>query len=380
MKLRTFTAATMKEAMACVRAELGPDAVIVYAHERRRGGGVEVRAAVEGTPVAVAAPVTKPRTAQPPRAPAVQPAAPPPPPAAELPARKTTPKGLVALAHAAKSAPDVQAAGVDALRRVFLFHGVPERTAQGVLDAAHRLDMSDPLSLLATALDTRFSFNPLPVKARRPVMLVGAPGVGKTVTTAKLAARALLAGHRVQVITTDTVRSGAVDQLEKLVGRMGIKVLTADSPEALAALLPRKTTDNGPVILIDSPGTNVFNASERQDLETFIDPSILEPVLVQAAGTDAGDAADMASQFAQLGSQRLMVTRLDAARRLGGLLAAADGGGLAIAQVSLSPYLSEPLNALSAGALARVLATQAGVSASEPPSVPAAKIVKAKAP
>jgi flagellar biosynthesis protein FlhF len=192
-------------------------------------------------------------------------------------------------------------------------------------------------------------------------MLVGGPGVGKTVTTAKLAARARLSGHAVKVITTDTLRSGAVEQLAKLLELMGLETATADSPEALSVWLAAHSETKKPAALfIDTPGTNALSKGERDDLLGFIKAGSIEPVLVHAAGADSTDAADDAKLFAALGVRRMIVTRLDAARRLGSLLAAADAARLSIAEVSLSPYLSEPLNALTPGALARVLITQTG--------------------
>jgi flagellar biosynthesis protein FlhF len=194
-----------------------------------------------------------------------------------------------------------------------------------------------------------------------PVMVVGGPGVGKTVTTAKLAARARLAGHAVRVVTTDTLRLGAIEQLAKLLEVMGLAADTADSPAALAAWLKAQRDAQAPAaVFIDTPGTNVLAASERGDLARFIQAGEIEPVLVQAAGADCAEAAADAALFAELGVRRLMVTRLDAARRLGSLLAAAGAAHLGIAEVSLSPYLSEPLNALTPVALARILLAQSG--------------------
>jgi len=93
---------------------------------------------------------------------------------------------------------------------------------------------------------------------------------------------------------------------------------------------------------------------------------------VLAAGGDAAEAGEQARIFADLGAARLIMTRVDAARRLGALLSASMDSGLAIAQVSLSPYLSEPLSALNAGTLARILFAHAK-SAGEALESPAAE-------
>jgi flagellar biosynthesis protein FlhF len=76
--------------------------------------------------------------------------------------------------------------------------------------------------------------------------------------------------------------------------------------------------------------------------------------LVLPAGLDAQDAIEIAGNFAAIGARRLIVTRLDAVRRLGSVLAAADVG-LAFAGAGLGREIGAGTPALSAAGLARVL-------------------------
>jgi flagellar biosynthesis protein FlhF len=347
MRLRTFTAASMKDAIAIVREEMGPEAIIVSAHERPRGRGVEVRAATE---VRQTAP-SRPQAEQVPPPRKVAPA-----PLAEVPMR-----GIQQIAHRRVGQPGEArrqvAAMHAALREVLSYHGLDEARITSFLDGTRKPLSREPGEALAATLEARIGFAPLAVKPRRPLMLIGGPGVGKTVTVAKLAARARLAGHPITVVTTDTLRSGAVEQLSKLLGLMGAKLTTAESPENLAGILV-KTTDTPAAVFVDTPGTNMFSMGERRDLRRFLAAGEIEPVLVLAAGTDASEAGEHARLFAEIGARRFIVTRLDAARRFGTLIAAADEGRLALAQVSLSPYLSEPLCALSPISLSRILLAQ----------------------
>ena len=78
------------------------------------------------------------------------------------------------------------------------------------------------------------------------------------------------------------------------------------------------------------------------------------PVLVLDAGTGSADSAEMAQTFAALGSRWLLATKLDVARRLGGVLAAADAG-LALAEAGIGPTIGRGLGALSPAGLARLL-------------------------
>lgn len=429
MKLRTFTAATMKEAMARVRDEMGPDAIIVYAHERRRGGGVELRAAVENRTADIPRLQARPRDAEPnpqplkqgrlagaagvasnarpatpratptPRAnsapaktttpapkptpnPAVKPALKPMAKPAPKPTgkpdptpltttstdnrttlRRTTKKELAALSAAAKAGvspllPQHEAT-LKAVAATLQFHGLAPKTVEDLLKPVKPQDLTDPSTALAKALSQRLRFAPLTAKPKSGVMLVGGPGVGKTVTTAKLAAQALMAGYGIHVITTDTLRSGAIEQLQALISLMGGTVRSVDTPDELKRALTPRASDPTCLTLVDTPGINIFRPAERRDLVELMAAGNLEPVLVHAAGADPGEAAEMATLFAEIGARRLITTRLDAARRLGSLVSAASLGGLAIAEVSLSPYVSELLATLSASSLARILLAHA---------------------
>ena len=270
-------------------------------------------------------------------------------------------RGIEQIAHRRVGQPGEarrQAAALHgALREILAYHGLEDHRIPDFIEASRTSRSREPGEVLATALEQRLTFAPMAVKPRKATMLIGGPGVGKTVTTAKLAARARLAGHPITVVTTDTLRSGAVEQLGKLLALMGAKLATADSPESLATILS-KASATPAAIFIDTPGTNMFAMGERRDLRRFLAAGDIEPVLVQAAGTDASEAAEHAKLFAEIGARRFIVTRLDAARRFGSLIAAADEGRLALAQVSLSPYLSEPLSALSPISLSRILLAQ----------------------
>ena len=59
-------------------------------------------------------------------------------------------------------------------------------------------------------------------------MLVGLPGAGKTVTTAKLATKAVMSGAKINVITTDRVRAGGVQQLEAFTDILKLDLMCAD--------------------------------------------------------------------------------------------------------------------------------------------------------
>lgn len=321
MRLKSFHAKTMSDAMRMVRQSLGDDAIIVATREEE-GGGVRVTAAVEED---------------------------------DLPA---TPVSGTARGGRAKAPPkpvepeiDVGEVVADALQR----HGVPATLAEQLIDAASGLDTEDPRLALGSALDSYFTFNPLPDGRNpvKPLALVGPPGSGKTLVAAKLAARAVFRQCSVGVITTDTVRAGGVDQLAAFTRLMKLKLATVEDPDALAgAFEVHRRTD---LVLVDTAGRNPFDADDMQDLRSLLGAGEVEPVLVLPAGLDALEAADMALAFKAVGVRRMLVTRLDMTRRLGSLLAIAARARLSFCDASVSSKVAEGLTALNPLALARLM-------------------------
>ncbi|ALG73412.1 GTPase [Azospirillum thiophilum] len=324
MRLKSFHARTMSDAMRMVRQSLGDDAIIVATREEE-GGGVRVTAAVEEDDL----------------------------PAASASGDRGGGRGGRAKAPPQPVEPEIDVGEVvaDALQR----HGVPAALAEQLIDAASGLDTEDPRLALGSALDSIFAFKPLPDGRSqvRPLVLVGPPGSGKTLIAAKLAARAVFRKCSVGVITTDTVRAGGIDQLAAFTRLMKLKLATVEDPDALAgAYEVHRRTD---LVLVDTAGRNPYDNRDMQDLRGLLSVGEVEPVLVLPAGLDALEAADMALAFKAVGVRRMLVTRLDMARRLGSLLAVAARARLSFCDASVSSKVAEGLTALNPLALARMM-------------------------
>ena len=314
MRLKSFTAPTMAEAMEMVRVELGDDAIIVSTQRASGSKGVRITAALE-------------------------------PADADLAVAELFQEGGTSSADAVRTALDA--------------HSVPARLAERIANAARASDIADPTLACAAGLEAGFSFAHLPDHAAlRPFILIGPPGSGKSMAVAKLAARSVLKQRQVAVITCDNVRAGAALQLEAFTRILGIDLIKAKGPDSL-----RQAVDNTngmfDLVLIDSPGLNPFLLSDMDYLQTLVEAADVEPILVMAAGTDATEAAEAAESFAGIGATRLFTTRLDTTRRLGAMLAAADSGQLALCEVSASPHVAHGLSSISAISLARLIMPQA---------------------
>ncbi len=311
MRLKTFSAPTMATAMDLVRKEMGDDAIIVSTQPGMDGRGARVTAALEE-------------------------------PHFDEPAVREWPgDGLTA-----------ESVG-DEIQHALAYHGVPVSLADRLSRTARAFEADGSVMALAGALDAMFSFAPLARKAAaRPLMLVGPPGVGKTIAIAKLATNARRTARPVAVITTDTRRAGGVEQLQAFTRILGIELITADSA---AALVDAVAAARGAPVLIDTAGTNPFSDVEMESLNELVQAVQAEPVVVLPAGMDPMEAAETACRFNILGPHRLLATRLDLSRRLGGVLAAAEVSALAFSEVSISPHVADGLTPINPVSLARLL-------------------------
>lgn len=225
----------------------------------------------------------------------------------------------------------------------------PSELARHNLGAA--LSTAFPGPDLAAALEARLAFEALPED--RPLLLVGPPGAGKTLTCAKLAARAKMAGRRPIVITADGARAGAVEQLAAFTRLLRLTLAVAAAPEALGKALSAR--EPGQLALVDGFGCDPFDEAQAERLARLIRAAEATPVLVLPAGLDVEESAEIARAFHQLGARHLLPTRLDMARRLGGVLSAACMG-LALTEAGIGTQVAHGLQPLSPAWLAARLA------------------------
>jgi flagellar biosynthesis protein FlhF len=316
MRLKSFYAKTMTEAMQMVRDSLGEDAIIIATREERGGKSVRVTAAIEEDH-RIAFEIGK---------------------SGEVAAEDDW------LQYDEENGDENNLS--EAIIDVLLKHSVPEDVMDHIVSCASVMDIEEPSVAFVGAIDTLFNFTPLPTRAyKKALMFVGPPGAGKTLTVAKQAARAVMEGLNVAVITTDTMRAGGTEQLAAFTKVLEISLTKAKTPADLARAL-RDASDADQVI-IDTNGFNPFDSAEMKDLAKLIVSGDIEPVLVMPAGLDATESGEMARIFAALGVHRLLPTRVDIARRLGGLLAAAHQGNLSFSDISATPQVADGLQALS---------------------------------
>ena len=159
-------------------------------------------------------------------------------------------------------------------------------------------------------------------KKPRTLVLVGPTGVGKTTTIAKLAARAKInERQRVGLITLDTFRIAAVDQLAKYADIIGLPLKVAKNPEDLEAAVREFHSRRVDLIFIDSAGRSPRDELKMAELREFLSvlPSA-EIHLVASTTTHGRSIESIARRFANLGCHMLILTKVDETVSFGSLL------------------------------------------------------------
>lgn len=303
MKLKSYYGTTLTEAMRSVREALGDEAIIVATREDETGG-VRVTAAIDDSiPEDNAGPIE-------------------------------SPEGSEAL---------------EVIAEALTFHRVPSAIAEKIMATATQFANEDPLLCLGAAIDVHFPFTVLPPGA--PVLLVGPPGAGKTLCTAKFATQATMQKLKPTIISTDVERAGGLDQLTAFTRLLKINLVEIDDWHALRDLLGLQ---KGNPIFIDSAGRNPFDQREKEYTRAFISAAN-DATLVLPAGLDADEAIDLALEFRSMGASRLIVTRLDSVRRIGSLLRLVYETRLPLALYGASGKVTEPLQAMNPVVIARLL-------------------------
>lgn len=177
---------------------------------------------------------------------------------------------------------------------------------------------------------------------QKRAVLVGPTGVGKTTTIAKLAANfALVAGKKVGLITVDTYRIGAVDQLRTYAEIIGVPLQVAYSPEGLRQAIADMPDRD--LVLIDTAGRSQRNESQMTELKNLLAGVDAEIHLVVSATTKARDLSDIIRFFSGIEIHRLIVTKVDETTGFGVLLQATSETNAPIAYITTGQSVPEDI-------------------------------------
>ncbi|MDX9835589.1 MAG: flagellar biosynthesis protein FlhF [Desulfobulbus sp.] len=226
--------------------------------------------------------------------------------------------------------PECTATPADPAVRYLTGFGINQETAEVVArftrdTIAHagctaNADLNAIFQAAIARLFTTAELFPAQPERQRRISLIGPTGVGKTTTLAKIAARSLSHGnYRVGLITIDTYRVAAVEQLKVYGEIMRLPVEVVLTPEGFHRALERLVDCD--LVLIDTAGRSPRNQADLDELAAFLCPELgLENHLLLPATAREGELALAIRRFAILPVHRFVFSKIDECGQLGVLL------------------------------------------------------------
>ncbi len=185
------------------------------------------------------------------------------------------------------------------------------------------------------------------------VAFIGPTGVGKTTTTAKLAATLKLKGKgRVALITIDTYRIAAIDQLRKYAEIIEAPLTVVSQPADIKDAIARLADHD--YILIDTAGRSPRDATKLSELKQFLDAAAPDETHLVLSTVCGRNAIKLAMQrFAGVRADRLIFTKLDEAADVGAMLDVASESKLPISYTTAGQDVPDDINVGESAKLAR---------------------------
>lgn len=187
------------------------------------------------------------------------------------------------------------------------------------------------------------------------VALLGPTGVGKTTTIAKLAAYfSLQKGIRVSLITADTYRISAVEQLKTYAEIMGLQLEIVYAPQELAKALAK--CKGSQLVLLDTAGRSPKNQEQLEELQLLLSQvPQAEKHLVLSLTTCNRDALEIAKRFSVCAPDKVLFTKLDEASRCGVILNVLQQFPMKLSYVTNGQNVPDDLQIVSPAWLAKEL-------------------------
>ncbi len=333
MFLKQYRNASVREALRAARADLGPDALVLSTEMVAARGWrgwlgvreVQITAAIDRVsavrPAAVESRPTDTASAQP-----------------VLDRSDATRGELVAR---------LVACGLDRPIAEAVAAGIPDEDCRGTSVAGLRRALAAELEAL-TAGEEPFA---------RAEVFVGPPGVGKTTTIAKIAARERARhGRLLGMVAADGFRAGAVEQLRTYADIIGAPFRVARTADELNAALNARLQQP---LLVDTAGRSPRDAAVRDVLQVLARRRHVRTHLVLAADTSASAARRIFDLYREAKPERLVVTKLDEADSIAPLVGLIRDRHLPVSYITAGQQIPEDLDRATAPLLASAVLAEA---------------------
>jgi flagellar biosynthesis protein FlhF len=189
----------------------------------------------------------------------------------------------------------------------------------------------------------------------RIIALVGPTGVGKTTTTAKLAAMyALNRGNKVALVTMDIFRVGAVEQLKTYSRIMGIPLEVASTPKELEKAVEKHSACD--LIFIDTAGRSHKDKEKLDEMKNFLDHKIpVEVYLCLSATTKDRELEEILHRFSIFQISKVVFTKIDESESLGNMVNLLMKDNLSIAYFTTGQRVPEDIEVATSEKLADLI-------------------------
>jgi flagellar biosynthesis protein FlhF len=345
VRIKSYFAKTITEAMERARVELGPDAMIVASNrtsgETERLGVYEV---VFGFPG---------------RNENVEATRPPAPPAVEshqgLERLRTRMEDLrKSVSKKREQVSQAKLPFAARVSRVLMQTGFPENVAEELASGVQARDKQDVVRAVRAVLTSRVRVAPrlgMPGRTRSIVAVVGPPGVGKTTTIVKMAMRYGIAkGRPTRLISTDTFRLGGSDLIRRYADAMDLPFEAPTTLDALERSLAAGGSES--LILIDTEGIGGGELERTAPLASFLAVRTdVDVHLALPAYASFEDSMSMASRFKMFLPSKAILTGVDASSNIGPALAQAIASEASISFLGTGREVPDHLEEASTGEL-----------------------------
>lgn len=192
---------------------------------------------------------------------------------------------------------------------------------------------------------------PIRIHQRKIMMFVGPTGVGKTTTISKLAARyayKLGVNYKVGIITLDSFRVGAVEQLRAYTNIMRLPLEVVKKPEELSEAILRLKDCN--YILIDTAGGSQYDMDKIELINQYQESAKdvpIEKMLVLPANVKTTDLYEIYNSYSTLHIHNLIFTKLDETISYGNLISFAHKTKKSICYLSVGQNVPDDLHEAS---------------------------------
>lgn len=361
MRTKRFHGRDLRETLDKVKADLGPDAVIISTRKVKRGtgayglfeeSGMEVEAASLGSNDLVPEIYGNDEGND------------------EIEAYRTPPPNggrsiQIDRQQETNVEPDpIDSDMVDELREV----GLADENAREILI---RAGAGAPLAELGSSEEQReqvrrilsllFEVRPS-IGVRQPeddgpaiTNFIGPTGVGKTTTIAKIASACTRQRMRVGLLTLDTFRIGALEQMKQLASTLRLPLLSAGSHEEMNQALQK--FQKADVVLVDTPGRSYGDLPQMVEIEEWFGRKDRqgENHLVLAANTNLSDLKRMGEEFSRVPLHGLTFTKLDETSQFGVIFELHMDLGAPITYLTSGQRIPEDLESVTPEKLARLI-------------------------